>query len=44
MAEMFDWIFFCIVGVPLVLALVELFVPSLLESIISMDSSKTPRR
>ena len=30
----FDWIFFAIVGIPLVLAFVELFVPSLSERLI----------
>jgi hypothetical protein len=40
MAEMFDWIFFSIVAVPLVLALIDLFIPSLFESIIQTETGK----
>ena len=43
MPEMFDWIFFSIVGIPLVLALIDLARPSLLESVIGTKSNTSGR-
>jgi hypothetical protein len=40
----FDWIFFGIVGIPFVLGLLELFMPSLSERIIREPAGRTPPR
>lgn len=41
--QTFDWIFFAIVGIPLLLAVVELLKPDLLETLIR-EKTDTPGR